>query len=94
MARKSKHDQRATPSGWVCDKCRNDDCNNCIDIMRVVIMGKNPMCYCKRKGHSGEAVDKQITDPEDGTVWGPELRVTKEGEVIRGGYESGGDNRG
>jgi hypothetical protein len=51
--------------------------------MRVVVLGKTPMCYCKRKRHDGEANDVQTQDPETGTVWAPGLRVTQEGEVIR-----------
>lgn len=89
MARKAAHDQRSTPQDWSCDKCRGNDCNNCIDIMRVVVLGLPQLCYCKRKGHDGEANEKQITDPTTGTVWGPGLRVTTEGEVLSGGYSDG-----
>lgn len=94
MARKTKHDQREIPGGWVCEHCQLGVCEQCIDVQRVLFGATVMLCDCKRKDHSGEPADKQITDPETGTVWGPGLRVTQEGEIIRGGYESDGGNHG
>lgn len=91
MARKAKHDQKALPDdGWTCEMCQLGVCERCIDVMRYVVGLTDPVCRCKRKGHSGEARDKQIVDPETGTVYGPGLRVTQEGDVLNGGYDSGG----
>jgi len=83
MARKAAHDQRSTPQNFQCTNCKEGACGACIDMMRVIILKLDPICFCKRKGHSGEARDNQIVDPENGTVYGPGLRVTQEGEVIR-----------
>ncbi len=83
MARKAKHDQHSTPETFVCTKCKEGACGACIDVMRVIALNLPTICFCKRKDHSGEARDKQILDPENGTVHGPGLRVTQEGEVIR-----------
>lgn len=83
MARKAAHDQKSTPDNWQCDPCKKGECNRCIDIMRVIKLRLPEMCKCKKRGHSGEARDNQILDPETGTVYGPGLRVTQEGEVIR-----------
>lgn len=88
MARKAAHDQRSTPQTFVCTMCQEGTCNKCIDIMRVAVLGLPVICYCKRKNHSGEPRDKQIVDPETGTVYGPGLRVTLEGDVLHGGYDN------
>lgn len=88
MARKAKHDQHSVPAhGYICASCRADTCNDCIDVLRA-IFGGEPLCRCKRAHHSGEPTDRQVTDPETGTVWGPGLRVTAEGEVLNGGYST------
>lgn len=87
MARKAKHDQKSLPATFVCDLCRVGVCERCIDVARYLVGWTDPICNCKRQGHSGEANEKQITDPTTGTVWGPGLRVTTDGEVIHGGYE-------
>jgi hypothetical protein len=87
MARKAKHDQRTIPPGWVCTNCRDSNCNNCLDIVRLIVFRAPPLCTCKRKDHAREARDKQIRDPETGTVYGPGLQVTIDGEVTQGGYD-------
>lgn len=87
MARKAAHDQRALPDkGWVCTHCKAGRCNQCTDILRAAIGLEDTLCRCKKKDHAGEARDRQIRDPETGTVYGPGLRVTQEGEVLDGGH--------
>lgn len=88
MARKARHDQKALPDNWQCSACKKGLCDHCIDVARFVVGLNTPICRCKKKNHNGEASDNQIVDPETGTVYGPGLRVTQEGEVLRGGYES------
>jgi hypothetical protein len=95
MARKAKHDQRADGGvKFVCEMCLVGVCERCIDVGRITVFGLDTplLCQCTKQGHSGEANEKQITDPESGTVWGPGLRVTTDGEVIRGGYDSDADH--
>ena len=65
---------------WVCQKCQIDCCDQCADIVYVV-MELPLLCQCNKPDHSGEARDKQILDPETGTTWAPGLIVTKDGEV-------------
>lgn len=90
MARKAKHDQRALSKTFVCEMCQCGVCERCIDVTRYLAGLRDTVCTCKRQGHSGEANEKQITDPTTGTVWGPGLRVTTDGEVIHGGYDGDG----
>ncbi len=66
MARKAAHDQRVTPTDWVCDSCRSDDCSDCIDVLRVKILMREPICYCKRKKH-GETADARM-EASDGNT--------------------------
>lgn len=65
---------------FVCARCLDGSCNRCIDIMRVIV-DLEPICRCKVPGHGGEPVDQQILDPETGTVYGPNVVVSAEGDV-------------
>ena len=84
-----KHNSQGQPrfvprNPFVCSHCKEGDCENCTDIVRIIVLKKDPICGCERPNHSGEPVNNQIADPETGTVYGPGLSVTKEGEVRRG----------
>jgi hypothetical protein len=39
------------------------------------------ICTCKRKDHLGEAVDQQVADPFNQSVFGPGAEITSDGEV-------------
>lgn len=70
------------PPPWVCTHCQAGNCTNCIDIMRVVAdLGE--ICKCRRKNHSGEPVLQQVADPTTGSVFGPGMEVTQDGEFLR-----------
>lgn len=69
---------------FVCSHCREYKCEECSDILRVVI-DLEEICNCKLPGHSGEPVEQQIRDPFTKSVHGPGLEVTVEGEVKRHG---------
>lgn len=80
---KSGRRQSSIPSAaFVCSHCVGNDCKQCTDIMRVVF-DLSEICNCRRPDHGGEPMNKQIKDPETGTVYGPGLSVTKDGEVKR-----------
>lgn len=68
---------------WSCTHCQEGNCNGCTDILRAVYE-MDPVCKCKRPGHSGEPKRNQILDPADGTVYAPGLTVSSDGEVKRG----------
>ena len=78
----SRHNRQGVgnSNSFVCIRCKQDDCENCVDILRVIYTDAT-ICKCKRKGHSGEAVEKQVKDPFDGTVYGPEATIGEDGEV-------------
>ena len=70
--------------GWVCKACQEGDCNRCVDIVLIAI-GRKTICKCTTEGHSGEPRDKQILDPETGTVHAPGLTVDEDGTITRTG---------
>lgn len=70
--------------GWRCMACQEGNCNQCTDIV-LFVMGSDLICECTAKGHSGEPRDKQILDPETGTVHAPGLTVDIDGTVTRTG---------
>lgn len=77
----ARHDQRNTSMNkWSCDMCRLGSCENCIDVLRMMVFDQ-AICMCKKPNHQGEAVYKQIVDPETETVHAPHATVTSEGEV-------------
>ena len=81
---KRKHTQKGMHEvAFVCLWCKEGNCTNCVDILRMVIEGAPSICKCKRHNHSGEARDQQILDPETGAVHGPGLVVDKDGTVTR-----------
>jgi hypothetical protein len=77
MARNS---QKVDPRHMVCENCRMGACEVCIDVS-LILAGREGFCQCKRKGHDGEPRDKQILDPETGTVHAPGLTVDIDGKV-------------
>lgn len=70
------------PPPYVCVDCKKGNCVNCIDVLRVVI-NLPEMCHCKRKNHDGEPANEQIADPTTGSVFGPGLEVTQDGDIVR-----------
>lgn len=81
MGRKHNIQAPRDRMSFVCTHCKAGDCQNCMDIKRVVVMGKEPLCACQRKGHSGEPIECQIADPFDGSVHGPGMVVSEDGKV-------------
>lgn len=65
---------------FVCTHCKEGDCGACMDVFRAAV-SLPPLCYCKRKKHSGEPENEQIADPFDGSVHGPGATISKDGEV-------------
>lgn len=78
----SKHSQRPDKSLMTCMRCKNGDCNNCVDVLRMVYTDQT-ICQCTRKNHSGEPVDQQIADPFTGAIHAPGLTVEPNGEIHR-----------
>lgn len=68
----------------VCIPCTRGECQNCVDILRIVYATKT-ICRCEKRGHSGEPRDQQVLDPETSTVHAPGLSVDIHGEVTRNG---------
>lgn len=66
--------------GFVCVRCQENKCVECIDIMRF-IWNQKLICKCPRLGHDGEPRNSQVEDPFDGSVHGPNIRVGAGGEV-------------
>lgn len=77
-----RHAQKGKADTFVCTKCKAGECNGCIDILRS-LYSERLICHCKAAGHSGEPNEKQILDPETGTVHAPGLTVSIDGEVTR-----------
>ena len=78
----AKHDQKVEQKHMVCSNCKAGRCEECVDILRILYTDKM-ICECTRKNHNGEPRDQQILDPESGTVYGPGLTVSEDGEVKR-----------
>lgn len=76
----ARHDQQAERQHMICMNCRADDCNNCVDVLRMVYTDV-AICRCGRASHGGEPARKQILDPETGTVHGPGFTVDQDGKV-------------
>lgn len=79
MARNS---QKVDRRHMICENCRMDFCEGCVDILLMAV-GRDGFCECQRQGHAGEPVDKQILDPDTGTVYAPGLIVDDDGKVTR-----------
>lgn len=65
-----------------CPACKRGECNQCVDVS-LVLAGRKEICECTRQNHSGEPRDRQVRDPETGTVYGPGLSVNTDGKVTR-----------
>jgi hypothetical protein len=78
----ARHDQKTNRRHMVCKQCEEGRCEECVDVLRA-IYSNNLICKCTRRGHAGEPRDKQIMDPETGTVYAPGLEVSIDGEVKR-----------
>lgn len=81
-----RHDQRSYPPDTVCHNCKASNCRHCVDVPRVALGlydTNGPLCFCRKAMHGGEAVTRQVVDPETGTVYGPALSVTIDGEVSK-----------
>lgn len=78
----AKHDQKTKDEHMACSFCRNGVCDRCIDVVRA-LFSQESVCKCKKQGHMGEPLGKQILDPETGTVHAPGLVVTNDGQVFR-----------
>lgn len=72
---------KVNPKRMVCVSCLQGKCGQCVDMV-LILAGRPQICLCKKPGHSGEPRDKQISDPETGTVYGPEMFATREGNVV------------
>jgi hypothetical protein len=75
-----KHDQRPDKSLMTCPECKKGNCENCVDVLRV-LYSQEMICTCERKDHGGEAVNKQVRDPFDGSVYGPHSVIKEDGTV-------------
>ncbi len=73
------------PPKFVCTQCQDGNCESCIDVLRAVMQNAQPICKCARRGHDGEPVEQQVSDPFTGSVHGPGLEVTDAGEIRRRG---------
>lgn len=71
-----------SPAPFVCARCMLGDCEQCIDVMRVIVDLKE-ICHCLIPDHRCEAINQQIKDPETGDVYAPGLIVRKDGSVER-----------
>lgn len=78
----ARHDQQAVDALWICVSCKKNKCASCVDVLRAVY-ADTAICRCTRRNHDGDALNEQILDPETGSVHGPGLTVTEDGEVIR-----------
>lgn len=85
----SRHSQKVQPKHFTCTNCQNGDCMICVDVLRMVYTSVT-ICQCTRQGHSGEATDKQIQDPETGAVYAPGLTVEADGSVT---FHENGDGK-
>lgn len=77
-----RHDQKGNEDTFVCTRCKEDLCDFCVDVLRAVY-SQDPICCCRRKGHSGEPIEQQILDPETNAVHTPGLIVHESGRVER-----------
>lgn len=76
----AKHDQRPDKSVMICVNCRENNCANCVDVVRSVYTD-DMICKCTRKNHLGEPFSQQIKDPETGSVFGPHAVIKEDGTV-------------
>lgn len=65
----------------ICVPCLEGRCQDCVDVIHVVL-DMPLICKCTRANHSGDPTNRQIVDPEDGTVYGPCARIEVDGKVI------------
>lgn len=78
---KTGSSQRYTPkTEFICTHCSAGDCNNCSDIMRIIV-NLPEICQCARPEHSGEPVNQQILDPETGDVHAPGMVIHEDGSI-------------
>ncbi len=78
-----RHDQRPTKQHMTCSNCHKGDCENCVDVARLLAGYTNLICQCTKKNHGGEANVQQILDPSTGVVHAPGLEVDRDGKVTR-----------
>ena len=76
----ARHDQRPDKSLLVCVNCKNGNCENCVDVLRMVYTN-DLICKCERKNHLGEPLAEQIRDPFTGDIHGPHAVITEDGTV-------------
>jgi hypothetical protein len=84
----ARNSQKPNKRHMTCPNCHNGDCNNCVDVTRILAGYTDEICQCTRKNHSGEPQQNQILDPETGTVHAPGLTVDIDGKVTRHGTSS------
>lgn len=71
-----------SPALFVCARCQSGDCEQCIDVMRVIV-NLVPICHCPIPEHDGEPFKQQILDPTTGDVHAPGLIVKEDGSIER-----------
>lgn len=76
----SKHSQRPDKQLMICPNCSKGECGGCVDVLRSVY-SQELLCQCTRQGHSGEAINNQIQDPETGSIYGPHAVIKEDGTV-------------
>lgn len=76
-----RHDQKPDKKHMTCSNCQAGNCEQCVDVTRILLGRAGLICQCTRRGHSGEPRDKQIADPETGAVHAPGLAVQQDGTV-------------
>jgi hypothetical protein len=81
--RGKRHDQREVPAGTVCKNCQDGQCSRCVDVPRAAAGYTDELCNCRRQGHDGEPVYRQVKDPETETVYAPGVHILKSGTVVR-----------
>lgn len=79
------HKQQVPKRDMTCPRCKEDKCNECVDVTRILLGFRDLICTCTRRGHGGEPRDKQIADPFTGDVHAPGLVIKTDGEVVRDG---------
>lgn len=75
-----RHDQTPKKKDMTCPACKKGECGACVDILRSVYTD-DLICTCTRQNHLGEPAAQQIRDPFDGSVHGPHVVVSEDGEV-------------
>jgi hypothetical protein len=85
------HSQKIDDRLMTCPNCNEGNCTECVDRLRMLYR-QDRICTCSKSGHEdammGEPRRVQIEDPFTGDIHGPDLRVTKGGQVIPGSDKS------